>query len=210
MSISILHGTDRNAMMLAAKTKLGEEYEIFEADNITLADLDSIFFGQTLFGTGEKRRILLKDLNDNKECFEKLPDYASTEHEVVVVANGKLNKTFAYVKAVLSCKDIESKEFETVEERTRDKFEGLEPFKQALAGHGKIALKKLENLKDHSAAPLILGTMGGQAAKLLGGKDEAKGIKIMKILAQADMMSKRSGLDMWVPVEWALLEIASL
>ena len=182
MSISILHGTDRNAMMLAAKTKLGEEYEIFEADNITLADLDSIFLGQTLFGTGEKRRILLKDLNDNKECFEKLPDYASTEHEVVVVANGKLNKTFAYVKAVLGCKDIESKEFETVEERTRDKFEGLEPFKQALAGHGKIALKKLESLKDHSAAPLILGTMGGQAAKLLGGKDEAKGIKIMKIL----------------------------
>ena len=105
MSISILHGTDRNAMMLAAKTKLGEEYEIFEADNITLADLDSIFLGQTLFGTGEKRRILLKDLNDNKECFEKLPDYASTEHEVVVVANGKLNKTFAYVKAVLGCKD---------------------------------------------------------------------------------------------------------
>ena len=79
-----------------------------------------------------------------------------------------------------------------------------------MAGHGKIALKKLENLKDHSAAPLILGTMGGQAAKLLGGKDEAKGIKIMKILAQADMMSKRSGLDMWVPVEWALLEIANL
>lgn len=50
MSISILHGTDRNAMMLAAKTKLGEEYEVFEADNITLADLDSIFLGQTLFG----------------------------------------------------------------------------------------------------------------------------------------------------------------
>ncbi len=210
MSISILHGTDRNAMMTVAKMKLGEDYEVFEADQISVTDLDSIFLGQTLFGGGEKRRIMLKDLNDNKECFERLVDYTSTEHEVVVIANGKLNKTFAYVKPVLSCKEIESKEFTTIEERTRDKFENLEPFKQALAGHGKIALKKLEALKDHSAAPVLLGTMGTQAAKLLGGKDEVKAIKIMKILAQADMMSKRSGLDMWVPVEWALLEIANL
>lgn len=210
MSICILHGTDRNAMMAAAKTKLGENYEIFEADNITVADMDSIFLGQTLFGDGEKRRILLKDLNDNKDCFAKLPDYASTEHEVVVIANGKLNKTFAYVKDVLGCKEIESKEFATIEERTRDKFENFEPFKQAFAGHGKIALKKLELLKDHVAGPAVLGTMGSQAAKMIGSKDNAKAVKAMKILARADMMSKRSGLDMWVPVEWALLEIANL
>ena len=210
MSICILHGTDRNAMMTAAKTKLGEGYEIFEADNISVSDMDSIFLGQTLFGGAEKRRILLKDLNDNKDCFAKLPDYASTEHEVVVIANGKLNKTFAYVKDVLGCKEIESKEFTTIEERTRDKFESWEPFKQAFAGHGKIALKKLELLKDHSAAPMILGTMGAQAAKLIGTKDNAKAIEAMKILARADVMSKRSGLDMWVPLEWALLEIANL
>ena len=210
MSICILHGTDRNAMMTAAKTKLGEGYEIFEADNISVSDMDSIFLGQTLFGGAEKRRILLKDLNDNKDCFAKLPDYASTEHEVVVIANGKLNKTFAYVKDVLGCKEIESKEFTTIEERTRDKFESWEPFKQAFAGHGKIALKKLELLKDHSAAPMILGTMGAQAAKLIGTKDNTKAIEAMKILARADVMSKRSGLDMWVPLEWALLEIANL
>ena len=210
MSICILHGTDRNAMMTAAKTKLGEGYEIFEADNISVSDMDSIFLGQTLFGGAEKRRILLKDLNDNKDCFAKLPDYASTEHEVVVIANGKLNKTFAYVKDVLGCKEIESKEFATIEERTRDKFESWEPFKQAFAGHGKIALKKLELLKDHSAAPMILGTMGAQAAKLIGTKDNTKAIEAMKILARADVMSKRSGLDMWVPLEWALLEIANL
>ena len=208
MSISILHGTDRNAMMAAVKAKLGDDYEIFDADKITVGDLDSIFLGQTLFGGGEKRRILLKDLNDNKECFEKLPDYASTEHEVVVVANGRLNKTFSYIKPALSCKEIESKEFTTIEERSRDKFENLEPFKQAFAGHAKIALKKLELLKDHSAAPVILGTMGTQAAKLIGTKDNDKAIKAIKILAQADMMSKRSGLDMWVPVEWAILKIA--
>lgn len=210
MPISILHGTDRNAMMAAAKAKLGDEYEIFEADKITLADMDSLFLGQTLFGGEEKRRILLKDLNDNKECFEKLPDYASTEHEVVVIANGKLSKTYAYVKAVLGCKEIESKEFQTIEERSRDKFETFEPFKQAFAGHGKIALKKLEILKDHSAGPAVLGAMGSQAAKLIGGKDSAKAVATMKILARADVMSKRSNLDMWVPVEWALLEIANL
>lgn len=210
MSICILHGTDRNAMMTAAKTKLGEAYEIFEADNITVADMDSLFLGQTLFGGDEKRRILLKDLNDNKDCFAKLPDYASTEHEVVVIASGKLNKTFAYVKDVLGCKEIESKEFATIEERTRDKFETWEPFKQAFAGHGKIALKKLDILKDHTAAPMVLGTMGAQAAKLIGSKDNAKAVEAMKILARADIMSKRSGLDMWVPLEWALLEIANL
>ncbi len=210
MSICILHGTDRNAMMAAAKAKLGEDYEIFEADNITVSDMDSIFLGQTLFGGGEKRRILLKDLNDNKDCFAKLPDYVNTEYEVVVIANGKLNKTFAYVKDVLGCKGIESKMFETIEERSRDRYETWEPFKQAFAGHGKIALKKLDILKDHTAAPMILGTMGAQAAKLIGGKDNTKAVEAMKILARADMMSKRSGLDMWVPLEWALLEIANL
>lgn len=210
MSICILHGTDRNAIMAAAKTKLGEEFEIFEADNITVADMDSIFLGQTLFGGSEKRRIMLKDLNDNKDCFAKLPDYVNTEHEVVVIANGKLNKTFAYVKDVLGCDGIESKLFETIEERSRDRFESFEPFNQAFAGHAKIALKKLDNLKDHTAAPMVLGTMGSQAAKLIGTKDNAKAIKAMKILARADEMSKRSGLDMWVPLEWALLEIANL
>jgi hypothetical protein len=39
---------------------------------------------------------------------------------------------------------------------------------------------------------------------------EPKAQRAMKIIAKADMMTKSTGIDMWMPVEWALLEIAQL
>ncbi len=209
MPIKILHGTDREAMMRTAKRILGDDYEVVEAENIDLSDLDSIFRGVSLFDDGSGRKILIKDLSLKSECFEKLPDYADTSFNVVVV-NDKLNKTFAYVKNVFACKDIEVEEFITTEEKTRDKFENCKPFQDAYAGRGADAIRKLRKIESRSAAPLIIGTMAGQCIKLIDGKNK-KPVQALKIIAEADMMTKSSGItDIWMPVEWALLEISKL
>ena len=206
MPIKIFYGSDRIAARKAAERVLGSEYEVIDAEQLTLADLESIFRGTTIFDMGAERKILLKDLSLNKVCFEKLPEYADTT-ALVVVLDGKLSKVLSSVKAVFACKDIETKECILSEEKSRDKYENFAPFSSAYAGRGAEALRKLKAIKDRTAAPMIIGTMGTQAAKYL---NTTKGQQAMKILAQADMMMKSSKVDMWVPVEWALLEIAQL
>ena len=47
----------------------GEDFEIFEGENLTAGDLDSLFLGLSIFG--ENRRILVKNLSFNKELWEK-------------------------------------------------------------------------------------------------------------------------------------------
>lgn len=206
MSIKIFYGSDRIAARKAAERILGQDYEVIEAENLQLTDMDSVFRGATIFDMGSERKILLKDLSANKACFEKLPEYADTTN-LVAILDGKLSKTTTAVKAIFACKDIEAKEFTLREELTRDKYENFAPFQAAYAGRGGDALRKLRLIKDRTAAPVIIGTMGSQAAKLL---KEPKAQRAMKIIAKADMMTKSTGIDMWMPVEWALLEIAQL
>ena len=206
MPIKIFYGSDRIAARKAAERVLGADYEVIEAEELTVADLESIFRGTTIFDMGAERKILLKDLSSNKECFEKLPDYADTT-ALVALLEGKLSKVLTSVKAVFACKEIEAKEFTLREELIRDKYENNAPFISAFAGRGAEAIRKLNLIKDRTAAPVIIGTMGTQASKYL---DKPKGQKALKIIAKADMMSKSSNIDMWLPVEWALLQIAQL
>lgn len=206
MPIKIFYGSDRLAARKAAERILGADFEVIEAEDLTAADLESIFRGMTIFDMGAERKILLKDLSQNAECFEKLPEYADTT-ALVAILEGKLSKVLASVKAVFACKEIEAKEFTLKEELARDKFENLAPFNSAYAGRGGEALRKLKLIKDRSAAPVIIGTMGSQAMKYI---DKPKGQQALKIIAKADLMTKSSKVDMWVPVEWALLQIAQL
>ncbi len=48
----------------AVKEELGEDYEVFDGEDLEVADLPSIFQGTSLFG-GDDRRILLKNLGEN-------------------------------------------------------------------------------------------------------------------------------------------------
>lgn len=59
--LSVFWGENRLETEKAVKRALGTDYEVFEGENLTVADLPSIFQGTSLFGT-EKRQILLKEL----------------------------------------------------------------------------------------------------------------------------------------------------
>lgn len=206
MPIKIFYGSDRIAARKAAERVLGADYEVIEAEQLTVADLESIFRGVTIFDMGAERKILLKDLSANEACFEKLPEYADTTATVALL-EGKLSKVKASVKAVFACKDIEAKEF-TSREDVPITYNGLTaPYNSAFAGHGADAIRKLRAIKDKTAAPAYIGLMGTETAKALA---KPKAQQAMKIIAKADMMMKSAKVDMWVPVEWALLEIAQL
>ena len=206
MPIKVFYGTDRIAARKAAERVLGAEYEVIDGENLTLSDLESIFRGATIFDMGAERKILLKDLSANKDCFEKLPEYADTT-SMVALLEGKLSKATSAVKALFACKGVEAKEFTSREDAPVAYNNLAAPFNSAFSGHGADAIRRLKTIKDKTAAPAYIGIMGAEAIKAIM---KPKAQQAIKIIAKADMMMKSSKVDMWVPVEWALLEIAQL
>ena len=81
--LRVFVGEDRVSAEMALKRLIGGNYEVFEGENLGVGDLPSIFQGASLFEAG-KRRILLKNLSENAAVWEKIAEYAGTEHEVVV------------------------------------------------------------------------------------------------------------------------------
>ena len=69
--IKVFYGEDRVKARQAIDKLLGSDYEIIEAENLTTNDVASVFLGVSLFG--DKRKILVKDLSLNKDCWDMVP-----------------------------------------------------------------------------------------------------------------------------------------
>jgi len=204
--IRIFYGNDRIKARQMAERLLGVDYEVIEAENLTRNDMESIFKGVSLFGTD--RKILIKGLSENKECWEALSNYIETTHLVVLLENS-FDKRTTNNKALAASKLVELKEFKLPEQL--DRFAAFAPFDAAFKGDTKRALAECDKLQKAGteAFPLI-ATMGGQALKLLNNGKNAKAVAATKILAQADMDTKSTGLDAWDLVRIALIKIAAL
>lgn len=201
--IKIFYGNDRQKAQLAIAKLLGDDYEVIEAENITRGDMESIFKGTSLFG--ETRRILLKGLNENKECWEILPEYLETTHEMVIWLS-VLDKRSTVYKAIAKRKEVEVKEF--AQEAKVDRFLAFKIADEAFAGHGARAVKMCEELEQTSDAYLTMGAFVSQAGKKLEiGKPKA--INAIRILAKADLDMKSTAVDGWKILKIALLKIAS-
>lgn len=201
--IKIFYGNDRQKAQLAIAKLLGDDYEVIEAENITRGDMESIFKGTSLFG--ETRRILLKGLNENKECWEVLPEYLETTHEMVIWLSA-LDKRSTVYKAIAKRKEVEVKEF--AQEEKVDRFLAFKIADEAFAGHGARAVKMCEELEQTSDAYLTMGAFVSQAGKKLEiGKPKA--INAIRILAKADLDMKSTAVDGWKILKIALLKIAS-
>lgn len=201
--IKIFYGNDRQKAQLAIAKLLGDDYEVVEAENITRGDMESIFKGTSLFG--ETRRILLKGLNENKECWEVLPEYLETTHEMVIWLSA-LDKRSTVYKAIAKRKEVEVKEF--AQEEKVDRFLAFKIADEAFAGHGARAVKMCEELEQTSDAYLTMGAFVSQASKKLEiGKPKAA--NAIRILAKADLDMKSTAVDGWKILKIALLKIAS-
>ena len=202
--IKIFYGNDRVKARAMIDRLLGKNYEVIEAENLTRGDMDSVFLGTSLFG--ETRNILLKSLSENKECWEVLPKYLKTTHNVIVWENTVDKRSVTY-KALAGESDVEFKEFKQVEEI--DPKLVFEIFDAAYGGNGKRALQLCDKMEATNDPFRLMGLMTTQAFKKLEMR-QTKAPKVVKILAQTDMAMKSTAVEPWNLVKAALLRIANL
>ena len=202
--IKIFYGNDRVKARAMIDKLLGKDYEVIEAENLTRGDMDSVFLGTSLFG--ETRNILLKSLSENKECWEVLPKYLKTTHNVIVWENTVDKRSVTY-KTLANEKDVEFKEFKQVEEI--DRRLAFEIFDSAYAGNGKRALAICDQMGTMNDPFQLMGLMTTQACKKLELR-QSKASKVLKILAETDMAMKSTAVEPWNLVKAALLRIAQI
>lgn len=201
--IKVFYGEDRVRARRMIDKLLGDGMEVIDSENLSVGDMPSIFLGASLFG--DKRSILIKDLSDNKECWDALPKFtADCTHDVIVWEN-KLDKRSVTYKALSKDKSIEFKEFALAE----DPNKGLvfEIFDTAFSGNGAGAIKKCEAIELTNDPYMFMGLMVTQGIKKLQFNN-AKAAKVLKILAQADIDMKSATLEPWTVIKMALLKIS--
>lgn len=204
--LKIFYGTERAQAQVAIEKLLGVDYEVVEADGLTASDMPSIFLGTTLFD--DERKILVKSLDENKECWNELLKYLDTPHKVVIWNEKAPDKRGEPGKTLSSDKRVEIKGFERVVSK-EETFATFNMYDDAVKGNLKKALATCKTLEaDKNRDPYsTLGAFASKAFTALEKRDH-KAPEIIKILATVDIEMKSTGLDGWALVKKALVQIA--
>lgn len=228
--LRIFYGENRLEAEKNVKRVLGEGYEVFEGENLSVGDLPSIFQGTSLFGGlggfegssglsggfagagggvasfGGGRRILLKNLGENAEVWAKLADYRETEHEVVVW-EGKIDKRSAGYKQLKEA-GVEMVEFSALKKPEAGLVFGI---LDTAMRDGVRAVRDLEKIETDQDPFMFFGLLVTQALKKYeysgGGARERR---IMKELAKVDLQMKSTGVEPWMLIKSFLLRVGSL
>ena len=198
----VFYGDDRVRAQAAINKLLGKDYEVIEAENLQPNDMASVFLGTTLFG--ETRKILVKGLNENKDCWEMLGKFVDTPHEVVVWPSALDKRSVVYKELA---KKVEFKEFKLPEKV--DHFYAFKIIDEAFAGHGAKAVKMCEPIETTDDPYQMMGAMVSATLKKLEMRS-GKAPRALKILAKTDLAMKSATVDGWQIVKVALLEIGAL
>lgn len=216
--LRVFYGENRLEAEKNVKRVLGEGYEVFEGESLTVGDLPSIFQGASLFGGvagfgsaglggfGGGRRILLKNLGENAEVWAKLADYRETEHEVVVW-EGKIDKRSAGYKQLKDA-GVEMVEFPALKKPEAGLVFGI---LDTAMRDGARAVRDLEKVEADQDPFMFFGLLVTQALKKYeysgGGARERR---IMKELAKVDLQMKSTGVEPWMLIKSFLLRVGSL
>ncbi|MBR5647557.1 hypothetical protein IKW73_01255 [Candidatus Saccharibacteria bacterium] len=200
--IKIFYGDDRVRAKNEITKFLGDDYEIFDGPDLTPEDLPSLFFGTSLFAT--ERSILIRDFSTNKVVFEKLPEYLSTPHKVVLFEL-KLDKRSATYKEI---KDkLEIREFALpVDQNFSLVFDIFKTAKH----DGKKAVLMLEKIKQDQDPMMFLGLLASQAIKDFAAKQGTKEKRVLDELSHTDILMKTTSSEPWLLIESFLLQVSSL
>lgn len=209
VGIKIFAGEDRIRAQAEILRVLGEGYEVFEGENLTASDLPGIFLGATLFSTGV-RKILVKDLGENREVFgelaEKIGEYGETEAEVILWES-KLDKRLAAVKELVKA-GVEVQEFKAQEPVDMRKV--FDIYNIALRDGAK-AVAELAKIEGKQDPYMFFGLMVSQALKKLEWKPNGvREKRILKELSAVDMQMKSTAVEPWMLVKSFLLRVATL
>lgn len=201
--IRIFYGENREAARKMIDSILSADYEVLEAENLSVADMASTFLGVSLFG--ETRSILIKDLSSNKECWEQLPKYTAECPHNVVLWEMKLDKRSAAYKELSKDKNVEFKEFAPAKDP--DQYLAFDTINAALAGKDREVMAMLGRLETTGDPYMFMGLVVSQMTKKLP-MGSARTAKILKLLAKADMDMKTAGIEPWTIVRVAMLKIS--
>ena len=204
----IFYGSERAQAQAAVEKLLGDDYEIVEADALTSNDMPSVFMGTTLFG--DERKILIKGLDENKECWAEVTKYIDTPHKVIIWNEKAPDKRGEPGKSLAANKKVEIKGFERVVSK-EETFAAFNMYDDAVRGNLKKALATCKTLEtDKSKDPYsTLGAFASKAFTALEKRDR-KAPAILKILAEVDIEMKSTGIDGWTLVKKALVQIAAV
>lgn len=197
----VFYGDNRQGAERAIKQTLGEGYEVFEGENLSLTDLPSIFQGSSLFET-ENRRILLKDVGENAVVWEKVVDYVETPHEVICWEM-KLDKRSSGYKR-LKNSGVELREFA---ELRRPGANLVFNILDTALEDGARAVKMVEQIELAQDPYMFFGLMVTQALKKFEQSGGRSGCGLLKRLAELDMRMKSASVEPWTLVKAFLLEI---
>ncbi len=200
--LKIFYGEDRVRAKNEIQKILGNDYEIIEGPELEPSDLPNIFLGTSLLST--HRKILIRDLSENKPAFEKLPDYLDSPHDIILFET-KLDKRSNVYKLL---KDkIEIKEFIAKKDPNFDLVFGIY---NTAKKDGKKAVKDLEKIKLSQDPIMFFGLLVSQALKDYGKNQGTKEKKALKELSKLDLNLKSSKLPSWLLIESFLLRLSSL
>ena len=202
--IKVFYGEDRVKARKMVDKLFDGEYEVIEAENLTTNDMASVFLGVSLFG--ESRKILVKDLSANKECWDMVPNFVADCAHDVILLESKLDKRSATYKGLSKDKKVEFKEFALAEDPNSKIV--FDIFDTAMRGD-KNVIKMCEKIEQTNDPYMFMGLMVSQAIKKLQ-YNNSKAVKALKILAQADVDMKSTGIEPWKLIKMALLKISCL
>lgn len=200
--IRVFYGEDRVRAAAAVRQFLGSDYEIVEGVDLKPADLPSLLMGGSLFN--EARAILVRDLGENREVFNLLPEYLETPHKVALFET-KIDKRSGTYR-ILKDK-VEFREFVP----PRDLNAGLvfEIYRTAKRD-GKKAVAMLEKVQDGQEPMMFLGLLVSQALRDYQARPGAKEKRALRELSKLDMQMKLgSKLSDWTLLQAFLLRVSS-
>lgn len=208
--IKVFTGSDRKRIDAEVKKILGENYEVFDGENLKTEDIVNIFLGTSLFA--EKRRILLKDLmpargagKDAADFYEEMAKYVDTPHAVVIwETNVSQKKTY---KDFIKMPGVEVKKIDLAPKV--DVRVVFNIFDTAFYDGGR-AVKMLDGIIAEQDPYMFFGLLVSQAIKKYSFRQGAKETKILKELSKLDMQMKTTAVEPWLLIKSFLLRLKTI
>ena len=207
--IEVFYGENRLAAVEAAKKWLGEGYEVVEGAELSAMDLPSLFLGNSLFGGGGERRILVRDILTNTGISEELPKYLKTPHKIALLEMKIDKRTALYKKMSEKSSGVKFLEpFENSEKKNMNEIWGIY---RTAKYDGKKAVEMLEKVEAEEDPINFLGALTSQAIKDFVANPGTKEKRVLSELSKLDMQLKAGAtLSPWPLISGFLLRLSSL
>ncbi len=206
----IYYGDDRVRISQEVKKVLGEEYEIFDGENLGIQDIVNICQGTSLFG--DKRKILIRDLTPvRKEKDEESDEpgidfyaeflkYVDTPHTIVIWETmAPRRKSF---KEFSKCAGVRTQQFKIFEKKK------IFDIAELALVDGKKAALELKKVEDENDPYMFVGLLVSKLCQKYNYSYGVKEKRALKALSELDMQMKTTSLSPWTLLESFLLELS--